>query len=369
MRIGFIAALLVCALCHGMEDVRVGAAGRGFVLAESGAPFVPWGFNYGHKDQLIEDFWGSDWPSIERDFAYMRSLGANVVRVHLQTSKFMDGPDAPNAASLERLGRLLQLAENSGLRLDLTGLGCYRTADVPRWYDALSEQGRWAVQARFWEAVAGRCAGSPAVFCYDLMNEPIVPGEARKPGDWYSGKPLGGFDFVQFIALDPAGRPREQVARQWVVTLRAAIRKHDRKHLVTVGMLPWVKEWGFLSGFFPETVGPEMDFLAVHVYPESGKPDEAVAMLKKFAVGKPVVVEETFPLSCSKEDLRKFLLDSRHDAAGWIGHYSGETIDQLSARPKGSKDALQSALWLEWLRLFQELTPEMVGRDSAGAGR
>ena len=38
-------------------------------------------------------------------------------------------------------------------------------------------------QARFWEAVATRCAGSPAVFCFDLMNEPVVPGGRREPGE------------------------------------------------------------------------------------------------------------------------------------------------------------------------------------------
>ena len=30
------------------------------------------------------------------------------------------------------------------------------------------------MQARFWEAVAATCRNRPAVFCYDLMNEPIV---------------------------------------------------------------------------------------------------------------------------------------------------------------------------------------------------
>ena len=44
------------------------------------------------------------------------------------------------------------------LYLDLTGLGCYHKKDVPAWYDKLSESDRWDAQARFWEAVAGRCA-------------------------------------------------------------------------------------------------------------------------------------------------------------------------------------------------------------------
>jgi aryl-phospho-beta-D-glucosidase BglC (GH1 family) len=138
----------------------------------------------------------------------MKRLGANVVRVPLQFGKFMTTADRPTERSLERLGKLLDLAERNDLYLDLTGLACYRKADVPGWYDALSEAKRWAAQARFWEAISERCGTSPAVFCYDLMNEPFVAGGPRKAGDWYSGTLLGGYDFVQFIALDTKGRPR-----------------------------------------------------------------------------------------------------------------------------------------------------------------
>src|SRR5438270_4771108 len=127
----------------------------------------------------------------------MKALGANVVRVHLQFGRFMDAANRPSEKSLARLTKLLELAQQSRLYLDLTGLACYRKADVPAWYDALSDRDRWAAQARFWEAIADRCHGSSAVFCYDFMNEPFVPGERRKPGEWYSGKPLGGYDFVQ----------------------------------------------------------------------------------------------------------------------------------------------------------------------------
>ena len=49
---------------------------------------------------------------------------------------------------------LVRLAEETGLYLDVTGLGCYHRGDVPAWYDALDEAARWDVQARFWSAVA-----------------------------------------------------------------------------------------------------------------------------------------------------------------------------------------------------------------------
>ena len=66
----------------------------------------------------------------------------------------MDAPNRPGRKSLERLERLVKLAEETRLYLDLTGLACYRKQDVPAWYAALSEPERWRAQARFWEAVA-----------------------------------------------------------------------------------------------------------------------------------------------------------------------------------------------------------------------
>src|SRR5262249_25965770 len=119
----------------GMLWVAVTADRKGFVLEPSGERFVPWGFNYDHdeKGRLLEDYWAAEWEKFERDFRAMKRLGANVVRIHLQLGKFLDGPDKQNEAALDQLGKLLQLAEGVGLYLDLTGLGCYHKADVPAW--------------------------------------------------------------------------------------------------------------------------------------------------------------------------------------------------------------------------------------------
>src|SRR4029453_9897629 len=98
-------------------------------------------------------------------------LGANVVRIHLQVAKFLSGPDASNAKALERLRRLLALAEETGLYLDITGLGCYDKAATPAWYDRLNETARWNVQARFWSAMAKVCRTSSAVFFFFFLIE------------------------------------------------------------------------------------------------------------------------------------------------------------------------------------------------------
>jgi hypothetical protein len=338
-----------------MESVRVSDDQRSFVLEKSRRPFIPWGFNYDHDEtgRLLEDYWNSEWPKIEQDFGEMKQLGANVVRVHLQFGKFMKGPNEPNETALKQYARLVALAEKTRLYLDVTGLGCYHKKDVPKWYDRLGEEGRWAAQARFWEAVAGRSARSPAVFCYDLMNEPVVPGGERKAEDWL-GPEFAGSCFVQCISLSQADRPRPAIARRWIQRLSAAIRKQDRRHLITVGLVDWsLDRPGLSSGFVPGKIIADLDFLCVHLYPEAGKSAAALATLAGFAAGKPVVIEETFPLACSLPEFERFLDGSRKTATGWIGFYWGKTPDECR-RSKTIADAMM----LGWLELFQQKAKE-----------
>jgi hypothetical protein len=332
-----------------MGRVIVAEDQRGFINEATGRPFVPWGFNYDHdrSGRLIEDYWETEWESIEQDFREMRELGANVVRVHLQFGRFMKSMDEPNAQSIEKLKQLVALAERESLHLDLTGLGCYHKADVPAWYDELDESQRWTAQGRFWEAVAAACAGSPAIFCYDLMNEPVVPG-GDKPQENWLGPAFGDKHFVQFITRDRAGRPRPEVAQAWTRQLVAAIRKHDQRTLVTVGLVPWsLDRPGLTSGFVPQQIAGELDFVAVHLYPEAGKLDEALETLKGFDVGKPVVIEEMFPLKCAAAELGQFIEQSQGTASGWIGFYWGENLGEL-AEPK----SFGSAMTRQWLELF-----------------
>ncbi len=346
--------LLCSAEAAELELVRVADGGRGFELAESKQAFVPWGFNYDHdeKGRLIEDYWEAEWAKVEQDFHEMKELGANVVRIHLQLGKFMEDARTPNEKALAQLGRLVALAEKEGLYLDLTGLGCYHKKDVPAWYDKLDEQERWDVQARFWEAVAERCAKSPAIFCYDLMNEPVVPGGDKPQVDWL-GPAFAGKHFVQLITLDRKGRARHDIAQKWIRNLTTAIRKHDRRHLITVGLVDWsLDRPGLTSGFVPDKIAGDLDFVSVHLYPKTGKLDEALKTLEGFSVGKPVVIEETFPLTCSAEELGEFIDRSKPHAAGWIGFYWGKTPEEC--RKSGT---IHDAIVLSWLELFERKRP------------
>lgn len=342
----------------GLEAIAVSEDGTHFVMANSGTEFRPWGVNYDHRDEtgeLLEDYWEEDWSIVEEDFAEIAALGANTVRIHLQLPQFMTTATEPNAESLARLGKLLTLAEKHRLYLDLTGLGCYHKQDVPAWYDALPEARRWDVQARFWEAVARTCAGNPVVFCYDLMNEPILPGKQAE-SEWLTGE-LGGKHFVQRLSLDLQGRTREEVARAWVDRMVAAIRRHDPRTLITVGVIPWAHVWPNAEPFFySDAVGAKLDFASVHFYPEKGEVEKALAALRKYDVGKPVVVEETFPLKCGSEELGEFIAKgAKAGADGWISFYWGTTAEDYAADPQAG---IAGAIKGSWIRRFRELSKE-----------
>jgi hypothetical protein len=334
-----------------LEFIRVSDDGTHFLCAESGTKFIAWGFNYDHDDagRLLEDYWHKEWLTIVEDFKEMKTLGANVVRIHLQTAKFMKSPTQPDKASLAQLAKLVKLAEQTGLYLDITGLGCYHKKDVPQWYDEMDETQRWNTQALFWEAVAKTCIKSTAVFCYDLMNEPILPGANKKETDWLAGE-FAGSHFVQRITLDLAGRTKKEVAKAWVDRLVTAIRKHDDLHMITVGVIPWIHTFPKAKPlFYSKEVSANLDFAGVHFYPEKGEVEKALTALSAYDIGKPLVIEEMFPLQCSIDELALFIDTSRSFADGYIGFYWGKTIDEYNR-----KSDIPSTITKSWLKYFAD---------------
>lgn len=341
------------------DCIHISGDGKRFFLPGPEGEFTPWGFNYDHdrSNRLLEEYWVSEWESVRSDFKEMKALGANTVRVHLQVASFMKSARETNRVSLDQLTKLLEVARDTGLYLDITGLGCYNRKDVPPWYKALNEQERWEVQARFWDAVAEVCASSPRVFCYDLMNEPIVT-EDKEKREWTPGE-FAGKCFVQRLTVDFAGRTQEEIAKAWVDKMVAAIRRRDPHRLITVGAIPWAHVWPTAKPlFYSPTVGKNLDFVSLHFYPKKGEVDKALAALKVYSAGKPIVIEEMFPLSCSVTELDEFVEGSRQIATGWIGFYWGKTIPEYR---EGKRD-IAEGMALDWLEYFVRKTPSMVKR-------
>ena len=316
-------------------------------LVAAGERFRVWGFNYGLRRRypILSYFERPTERRLRRVVADMRearALGANTLRVYLELGAFMDGPKQPRREALDALAALLEKAERLHVYLDLTGNLVWRRP--PGWYGALPEQARWAVQARFWRAVARTAESSPAVLVYELTSEPVV-ADAE---DWYCGR-LDGYTFIQRIVRDTAGRDPARLARRWIRRLRGAIRAHDRRHLIGIGLLP------FGGPFGPRNVADLLDLLLLHEYPAEGKESEAVALVREFAAqGKPVVLGETAPLLTTPEGWRGFLTATRHFLDGHLFFYDGRTPAEAGS---AAADAWYAGALEEFLGLRAALAP------------
>ena len=316
-------------------------------LVAAGGPFRVWGFNYGlgSRYPILAYF---DRPterglqSVAADMRRARSLGANTLRVYLEIRAFMKGPHQPNPRALAALAALLDKAEQLHVYLDLTGNLVWRAP--PSWYDALPEQARWAVQARFWRAVAQTAQASPAVLVYELTSEPVIADAKR----WYCGA-IDGYTFIQRIVRDTAGRDSAQLARRWIRLLARSIRRHDQRHLIGLGLLP------FGGAFGAANVADLLDVLLLHEYPEQGRESEGISLVRDFAAqGKPVVLGETAPLLANRETWRAFLNGSREFVDGHLFFYDGRGPEEIGDT---AADAWYAAALDQFLGLRDSLTP------------
>ncbi len=112
-----------------------------------------------------------------------------------------------------------------------------------------------------------------------------------------------------------------------------AVRQHDRRTLFTVGLVDWsLDRPGLRSGFVPDKIVADLDFLCVHFYPKKGEVPKAIETLRGFAVGKPVVTE-----------FGQFITESRAIASGWR--------TSTGAELRKSK-TIGDAILLGWLEFF-----------------
>jgi hypothetical protein len=86
--------------------------------------------------------------------------------------------------------------------------------------------------------------------------------------------------------------------------------------------------------------------------------------LAVYDIGKPIVIEEMFPLSCSVTELNQFIDGSRPLATGWIGFYWGKTI----AEYQRDKRAIGEAMTLAWLEYFVRKSPAILDSSAGERG-
>ena len=104
--------------------------------------------------------------------------------------------------------------------------------------------------------------------------------------------------------------------------------------------------------------------MSVHFYPQKDQIDQALAALNVYEVGKPLVIEEMFPLHCSIDELQQFIEGSRNSTDGWISFYWGATIAENQ-----QKGDLTGAIVAQWLQRFKALAPLATQQQGPDAGQ
>ena len=286
-----------------LPKILVAKDNRTFVT-ESRKPFVPFGVNYyrpgtGWAPQIWKQF---DPEATRKDFARMKELGVNCVRVFLTFHSFYTDPGVLRQEGLEKFDQLLTMAEEAGIYVHPTGPEHWE--GPPNWRPvAIAHEGTLKAAEEFWRLFATRYRGRNAIFAYDLKNEPDVGWKIDiiKP-QWnaWLEKKYGSADklaaawkatnHLEFgkIEIPPAKNAlrdpelldfqsfREDIADEWTRRQAEAIKSGDPKALVTVGCLQTSvpsRFWGGIedyTGYRPSRQAKFLDFLEIHFYPSEG---------------------------------------------------------------------------------------------------
>ncbi len=284
-----------------LARVRIAPDGRTFETAP-GRRFVPFGVNYfrpgtGWAPQVWKQF---DAEATRRDFALMRRMGVNCVRVFLTYGSFLERPDQVSPEGLAKLDQFLDLADEAGLYVHPTGPDHWE--GLPAWArtDRIADDQVLAALEVFWARVASHLRGRTTVFAYDLLNEPEVGwdsavmrhkwnhwlaerygsaeklaaawGLAEENAAWGQRPPPPAQDAPGSRELLDFQRFREDVADTWTRRQVAAIKAADPQALVTVGLIQWsvptlLAHARHYSAFRPERQARLLDFLEIHFYP------------------------------------------------------------------------------------------------------
>jgi hypothetical protein len=224
-----------------LEKIRIAPDGKSFVTA-SGKPYAPVGLTYfrantGWAPQVWKQF---DAAATRRDFAAMKELGVNCVRVFISFTSFCDPPGQLNADGIAKFDEFLKIAEEAGIYVHPTGPDLWE--GIPEWarVDQISDEKFLQSLETFWSQFAKRYAGRNVIFAYDLRNEPAVPWKAtpavqKRWSDWLlNGVSNKGTGSRPTIGIDaeaadceracPLFRParypsREALAKAWGVDL------------------------------------------------------------------------------------------------------------------------------------------------------
>jgi len=302
-----------------MEFIQVDNDRIGFKEKGTGKRFTPFGCNYfdpatGWAPHLWQRF---SPERTERHFAQMEDLGVNTARVFLTIASFMTESGELSRAGMEKADRMVAIARKRGIRVEFAGPDHWE--GVPDWAkrhfdeeaNAYFLDGEWVHRLKeFWRQFARHYRDEPAVFSFDLLNEPWLKWDSQLVRRIWGGPPpeehsdeTGDDAFVIW---------REQVVWEWTKELLSSIREEDPNRLVTIGFhqlsLPHDPGSGHaIPGFHAKKLSPLLDYVAMHWYPYSTQDhvrphraddptdrniDIIRASIQHAYSGKPIVIEE-----------------------------------------------------------------------------
>jgi len=409
-----------------LPRIRISADGHSLVGAK-GRPFVPFGVTYyrpgtGWAPQVWRQF---DPEATRQDFARMKELGINCVRVFLSYRSFYHERGVLDPEGLAKFDQFLALAEAAGIYVHPTGPDHWE--GPPQWQPvAVADPVTVAAAEEFWRLFAARYCGRTVIFAYDLQNEPQVgwnkamlltpwnawlqrrySSPAQRQSAWGEAAPP---ELGQVAVPDPTNSLgnrrlldfqsfREDVADEWTRRQAAAIKLADPQALVTVGFLQtsvpsrvWSRVADY-AAFRPQRQAPFLDFLEIHFYPlehgayeyRSEQEEEANLAYLEGVVrevarpGKPVVLAEfgwyggaqkpkfdrgVHPAASEEQQaryLRRVVEVSKGFAAGWL---NWGFYDQPEATDCSELTGLLTVdgRTKAWGRTFQQLSHELAGK-------
>lgn len=213
-------------------------------LTLNGAAYRIAGINYYPQATPWHEFWPNYDPAVvEQDFARMRQLGLNTVRIFVPFEQW--GGPRVNTAYQEQLADLLARADGHGLKVIVT------LFDFRADYQPLG----WPGADRQLEALLIRFKDSPTILAWDLKNEPN---------------------------LDYAAHGRATVDAWLAHTARLA-RAYDPNHLLTVG-------WS--SPDAARTLAEDLDFVSFHFYAPAEQLLPEYTALRAAVPDRPIVLTE-----------------------------------------------------------------------------
>ncbi|WP_153796736.1 cellulase family glycosylhydrolase [Foetidibacter luteolus] len=206
--------------------------------------FFPKGINYYPQKTPWSLFWSRyDSLVIRKDFALVKSLGFNSLRVFVNFHDFNKGNVPPER--LAQLGNLLDNAARVQLKVIVTLFdfaGDYRLLNL-------------TATDRQLETILKAFRRHPAVLAWDIKNEPD---------------------------LDFKHHDKEDVTEWLTWTLKRA-RAYDPNHLITIG-------WAFPEN--ADFLSHSLDFVSFHSYKEPAELATNIDSLQQRVNNKPLVLEE-----------------------------------------------------------------------------